>query len=192
MTLHSSTLLFQSAHGELRTTRFIRLGFCFLASYCFGGLAVLAQPDQSLPACNALVEKIQASISTLKKVRTIDEQAKIFQMLEGLGLRGVPHLIDNMDDRTPLRFRAISLVNKSTNSFEAARHYGPEQTVDAIAALLNQLTGENFGYIQNGAADGERSQSVTGWRNWKERQFRINPDGCYEKRNAEPNQTTGR
>ena len=50
--------------------------------------------------------------------------------------------------------------------FEAARHYSPEQVVDALAAILNHLTGEHFGMSYNEATDRERSRTVRAWRVW--------------------------
>jgi hypothetical protein len=63
-----------------------------------------------------------------------------------------------------LRTQAISLVNHTPNAFEAMRHYGPEQVVDGLDAVLNQITGESFGSIANGGSDRQRAASVAGWR----------------------------
>jgi hypothetical protein len=69
-----------------------------------------------------------------------------------------------MDDRRVLSDPHISLRNKSPQAFEALRHYGPVQVVDALAAILNQLTGQDFGFIYNGGTDEERIRTVQGWR----------------------------
>jgi hypothetical protein len=46
------------------------------------------------------------------------------------------------------------------------RHYGPEKVVDALAAILNQITGQDFGFIYNGATDSERTETIQGWRDF--------------------------
>ncbi len=38
--------------------------------------------------------------------------------------------------------------------------------VDALAAVLNQITGRNFGFIYNGASEEERRSAVDGWRHY--------------------------
>jgi len=49
-------------------------------------------------------------------------------------------------------------------AFEAVRCYSPVLVVDALAALLNQLTGESFGLSYNEADDPERARAVKAWR----------------------------
>jgi hypothetical protein len=61
---------------------------------------------------------------------------------------------------------SISLENESPDAFEGLRHYGPEKVVDALAAILNQITGQDFGFIYNGATEAQRTQAVQGWRNF--------------------------
>jgi hypothetical protein len=46
------------------------------------------------------------------------------------------------------------------------RHYGPQVVVDALAAILNQVTGQSFGDIYNGATDKERTKTIQGWRDF--------------------------
>ena len=71
-----------------------------------------------------------------------------------------------MDDRRKLPVPRISLRNKSPQEFEGLRHYGPEEVVDALAAILNQITGQHFGFIYNGATDAERTKTVRAWRDF--------------------------
>lgn len=68
-----------------------------------------------------------------------------------------------MDDRRVLPDPRISLRNKSPQAFEAVRHYGPVQVVDALAAILNQLTGQDFGFIYSGGTSEETTKAVQGW-----------------------------
>jgi hypothetical protein len=100
----------------------------------------------------------------IEKTTVRDTEQKAFADLEALGCTAVPAIIARMDDRRSLPDRQISLRNKSPQAFEATRYYGPEQVVDALAAILNQVTGQDFGFIFNGATDKERSKTVEGWR----------------------------
>ena len=100
----------------------------------------------------------------IKRMLNAKTEQKAFSDLEALGCPAVPAIIRRMDDRRVLPDPRISLSNKSPQAFEGIRHYGPEQVVDALAAILNQVTGQDFGFIFNGATDQERSKAVEGWR----------------------------
>jgi hypothetical protein len=91
-------------------------------------------------------------------------QARIVAQLVALGPDAVPTIIDQMDDRRPLTVHAIALANTAPGGFESIRHHGPEQIVDALAAILGEITGQNFGFIENGGSDAERRASIEGWR----------------------------
>ncbi len=93
-----------------------------------------------------------------------EEQA--FAELESLGCAAVPAIIRRMDDHRSLPDPRITLRNKSVNAFEGLRHYGPKQVVDALAAILNQVTGQHFGAIYNGGTDALRADTVRGWREY--------------------------
>lgn len=93
-----------------------------------------------------------------------ERQRETFAALEKLGEAAVPAIVAQMDDRRPLVEPAISLVNHAPDAFEGIRHYGPEQVVDALAAILNQVSGASFGFIYNGGWDAERRAAVDGWR----------------------------
>jgi hypothetical protein len=110
-----------------------------------------------------LDQRVAALIEKLEDRKT-EQQA--FIDLEALGCPAVPTMIERMDDRRKLPDPAISLRNKSPDRFEAVRQYGPEKVVDALAAILNQLTGRQFGFIYNGGTDAERDKTVRGWRNF--------------------------
>ena len=100
-----------------------------------------------------------------KTLNTGTEQRAVAD-LESLGCPAVPAIIKQMDDRRKLPHPHISLKNKSSYSFEGMRHYAPEQVVDALAAILNQITGRDFGFISTGATDQERTKAIRGWRNF--------------------------
>jgi hypothetical protein len=91
-------------------------------------------------------------------------EKRSFTELEALGQVGVPAMIMLMDDRRKLPLKEISLRNTGPENFEEFRHYGPEVVADAIDAILNQITAEDFGTIHNGASERERKAAIDGWR----------------------------
>lgn len=111
-----------------------------------------------------LIERVLASGAQDGTVGSIEVQEAAFREIEALGLDAVEAIVAQMDDRRPLPRAAISLVNKSPDAFEGMRHYSPDVVVDALAAILNQLTGESFGFIYNGDSEAERTATVNGWR----------------------------
>lgn len=114
----------------------------------------------------AIIERIAALPAPTREERRAwpTEQQRLFDQMIALGPDAVPAIIMLMDDDRPLPDRAISLRNLSPDAFEGIRHYGPDVMVEALAAVLNQITGENFGFIYNGATPGERRASINGWR----------------------------
>jgi hypothetical protein len=84
----------------------------------------------------------------------------------GMGCAAVPALIRNMDDGRVYAARWLSLKNRSPDAFEGIRHYGPKLVVDALAAILNELAGQGFGFIYNGGSSDERDRAVASWRTW--------------------------
>jgi hypothetical protein len=91
-------------------------------------------------------------------------EAQAFQKLEALGCPAVPAIVKHLDDRRKLPVAYIRLQNKSPNRFEAFRQYGPEVLTDALAAILDQVTGQYFGFIYNGGTEEERAKVVKAWR----------------------------
>jgi len=110
------------------------------------------------------VDQRVATLIEMTLDSTTERQA--FSDLEALGCPAVPAIIERMDDRRSLPVPQISLKNKSPQAFEGIRHYGPHQAVDALAAILNQVTGQSFGFIYNGATDAERAATVRAWRDF--------------------------
>jgi len=115
-------------------------------------------------AADPIDGRVALLITHAVEARTQAAEQAAFDELEKLGCAAVPAIIQRMDDRRPLPVRYISLENKSPQAFEAIRQYGPEEVVDALAAILNQLTGQHFEFIYNGASDDLRAKSVAGWR----------------------------
>jgi hypothetical protein len=91
-------------------------------------------------------------------------EQQAFLDLEALGCSAVPAVIERLDDRRPLPDPRLSLRNPGFSAFEGLRHYSPQQVVDALAAILNQVTGQDFGFIYNGATDAARTETVQAWR----------------------------
>jgi hypothetical protein len=104
--------------------------------------------------------KVRALIETMVSRRTEETS---FTELEAMGQSAVPAMIMLMDDGRRLPVPHISLRNKAP-AFETFRQYGPEVVTDAITAILNQITGEDFGVTMNGGSERERKAAVDGWR----------------------------
>lgn len=102
--------------------------------------------------------------SAIEKTLDRRTERKAFAQLEKWGEAAVPLMIMFMDDRRQLPLKEISLRNSGPGNFEAFRHYGPEVVADAIDAILNQITEESFGTIQNGGSERERKAAIDGWR----------------------------
>src|SRR5262245_923937 len=104
-----------------------------------------------LVGCSVLYSRCgQAGLSTVDgRVAELIEQMmngtehKAFLELEALGCSAVPAVIERLDDRRRLPVPRISLRNTRSSAFEGLRHYSPQQVVDALAAILNQVTGQD-------------------------------------------------
>lgn len=122
----------------------------------------------------------EATPAQTQREKTIDEQVaaliakmlnksteqQAFHDLEALGCAGVPAMIGQMDDRRPLPDPHISFSNNYPEAFEETRSYEPKVVVDALAAILSQITGQNFGLIYNGASEAQRKKTIQGWRDF--------------------------
>ena len=122
-------------------------------------------PDDTLPYYTQVRELIQqlAAISPQDEDKK-EKQSAIFVALEKLGASAVPAIVAQMDDRRELADHNIALDNNFPGAFEARRLYGPDEIVDALSAILNQLTSVGFTTIYNGGTDAERDADVAGWR----------------------------
>jgi hypothetical protein len=99
----------------------------------------------------------------LASIKDAESQQKAFSRLESLGKEGVPAIVAQMNDFRELPNPSISLTN-SPGHWEGIRHYGPEKVVDALAAILNQLTHHSYRSIYNGGSDRERNACINAWR----------------------------
>lgn len=86
--------------------------------------------------------------------------------LEKMGFDAVPGIICQMDDRRELALKQISLENKNPDAWEAYSHYNPELVVDVLDAILDQITGQNFGFIEDGGTEEKRANTVRAWRTY--------------------------
>jgi hypothetical protein len=105
----------------------------------------------------------QVAVLIGKMLNKLTEQ-QAFRDLEALGCPAVPAIIEQMDDRRILPDPNISLSNNWPEAFEEKRSYGPKVVVDALAAILSQITGRDFGSIYSGATEPERKKTIQGWR----------------------------
>lgn len=138
------------------------------------------RPDPSNPhysEVQAIIEQVAALTPAARREeqRRRSAEQQFFDALIALGPAAVPAIIDHMDDARPLASAQLSLINHAPDAFEGMRHYGPKLMVEALAAILNQLTGESFGFIYNGGTALEREASVRGWRVYLDH-LRHNPD----------------
>jgi hypothetical protein len=130
------------------------------------------KPDRSLPHYS----EVKALVTELAAIRrpaqgneaAYDEararQDAIFVRLEKLGRPAVPAIVAHLDDRRPLAVEQLALANRPPDPIEAIRTYGPEQIVDALAATLNQVAGQNFDAIYSGGSEAQRRSAIAAWR----------------------------
>ena len=117
-------------------------------------------PRNFRPKDEPSYSKVRSLIEAMVDRRT---EKPAFTELEALGHVAVPAMIMLMDDRRELPLKEISLRN-SSGAFEEFRHYGPRVVADAVDAILNQITEEDFGTIHNGASERVRKAAIDGWR----------------------------
>ena len=105
-----------------------------------------------------------------------ETQIKSYKKLDWLGEKAVPAIIMLMDDRRNLPAHRITLKIYSEH-WEANREYGPEQVVDALSAILNQITGHSYYSISNGGTVEDRKKDIDAWRIYlyysKQKYFRL-------------------
>ena len=105
------------------------------------------------------------SVKTLIEDMLVASKAEsAFVNLERLGKPAIPTIICQMDDRRELAIKSITFKNNFPNSTEKSRHYTPQVVTDVLAAILNQVAWNSFGYIFDGASEEERISVINGWR----------------------------
>jgi len=94
------------------------------------------------------------------------EEVGALRELEKLGVAAVPTMVGHLDDMRPLPVQDIELTNDFPGAWEGIRYYGPKVAHDALSAILNQITGLRFEFVENGASDGDRRKNTAAWRSW--------------------------
>ncbi|MGH8033144.1 MAG: hypothetical protein ACREO8_12480 [Luteimonas sp.] len=115
---------------------------------------------------------------TTKSARS---QEKALTELGKLGQPAVPYLVGHLGDMRPLARSEISLTNSASNSFEGLRHYSPDTVHDALAAILNQITGKSFEFVYNGATPEEREKNRHNWIDWCKSAYPNEAEECSGK-----------
>ncbi|CAN4278608.1 hypothetical protein LJR125_001476 [Pseudoxanthomonas sp. LjRoot125] len=103
---------------------------------------------------------------------------RAFVRLEALGEPAVPYLVAHLDDIRPLVAPKISLKNNASTAFEEERHYSPNTVHDALSAILNQITGQNFIFVYNGATPQEREENRRRWITWCRSTYPDDAETC--------------
>jgi hypothetical protein len=135
-------------------------------------LAVMILFGAFLTSCCSAVrsdlynDKVTSFINEAISSTSQEEQQKAFDSIINLGCDAVPAIAASLGDSRRLPINYLRLTNDWPYAFEAFRQYGPETVTDALAAILNQLTGRDFGFIYNGAADAEREKAIKGWHSF--------------------------
>lgn len=130
----------------------------------------------SAPARDSVSARVQSLID--QAVGSATKQEKAFLQLEELGDSAVPYLVGSLGDLRQLKNPHISLSNSAPDAFEAYRHYGPKTVHDAVAAILNQITGQSFGFVYNGATDVERKSNRSAWVAWCKESYPAHAAKC--------------
>lgn len=123
-----------------------------------------------LVACASVhsTSSLQAMVAELIDQTTVSEklERRAFRELELLGESAVPYMIGSLGDSRMLAERSISLTNRESQTFEERRQYVPVTVHDALSAILNQVTGESFVFVYNGATPQERNENRNKWIEW--------------------------
>ncbi len=122
---------------------------------------------QITTAAMPLEEKVKVLIADMLDAK---KATIAYKKLEELGKEAVPAIIHNMNDMRDLPVKHIRLENKSPQAWEAFRHYGPQEVIDVLDAILNQITGESLGEIHNGGTDKQRLKAYHAWISWLSKQ----------------------
>ena len=125
-------------------------------------------------------EEFEARVSKLvdhtTKSATAEQTA--FRELEAFGPRVVPYLVGHLGDMRPLAENKISFESRASDTFEGVRHYSPGTVHDALAAILNAITGQSFVFVYNGATGAEREKNRRSWIEWCRATYPDQADVC--------------
>ena len=125
-------------------------------------------------------DSLEIHVSRLVDETTKSEsrQDRAVRDLQALGSEAVPHIVGYLGDIRPLANDKITLANDTTNAFEDFRHYSPDTVHDILSAVLNQLTGQSFVFVYNGASAQEREDNRRKWIDWCRTEFPEKAASC--------------
>ena len=123
-----------------------------------------------LPSCatDRSGDSLETRVSNLVDQTTRSDKLgrRAYEELEALGTQGVPHLVGHLGDEREVATSEIALVNHSPDAFEGIRHYRPKTVHEALSAVLNQVTGQSFVFVYNGAPQPEHERNRRAWIDW--------------------------
>lgn len=125
-------------------------------------------------------EPLEKQVSRLVDQTTKSGKAEqeAFQELQSLGDQAVPYIVGHLGDVRSLAENEISLMNRTSDAFEGVRHYGPHTVHDALSAILNQITGQSFVFVYNGATSQQREENRRKWVEWCSSTYPIQAETC--------------
>lgn len=115
-------------------------------------------PDDSVPFA-AEVAALLALIAA-----NPDEEALGFAKLLKLGPLSIPAIVRHLGDARPLKNREIILTRNRPDAREPLIRFHPNTIGDALMPVLQQMSGQNFGYSDHLMGDDRRQSSIAGWR----------------------------
>lgn len=93
-----------------------------------------------------------------------DEEALGFAKLLKLGPLAIPAIVRHLDDARPLKNREIILTRNRPDAREPLIRFHPNTMGDALMPVLQQMSGQNFGYSDHLMGDDRRQSAIAGWR----------------------------
>lgn len=93
-----------------------------------------------------------------------DEESLGFAKLLRLGPLAIPAIVRHLDDERPLKNREIILTRSRPDSREPLVRFHPNTIGDALMPVLQQLSGQTFGYSDHLMGDDRRQSAIAGWR----------------------------
>lgn len=144
----------------------------FMVMLAVGACATV--PDEGISEAERVTRIIDSAFTSP------GAQERAFDELLLLEPGSAPYLVGLLGDQRQLPRRNITIENPPSVSFERYRTYSPEVAHDAISAILNHITGENFVFVYNGASNAERRRNQELWRQWCVSQFPGKSDICQQ------------
>ena len=124
----------------------------------------------AIGACTKRTNMAQHIATLVDETTNAQTEPEAFLRLESYGENGVPYLVQHLGDMRPLGDKNMTLKNivivNSKKTEQGQRIYTPEVVSDAMAALLNQITGKSFEFVYNGADPATRAANRKEWQDW--------------------------